>query len=142
MGSAPRTAQKVSAGFVVLLVVASLLYVFMLSNGAAAPDLELIDQGVAAIYALIGIVLLWIVLGVLLVLGCAGGGMPGWAAIAALPVASAVGRGCGRSADHAVEWSDPAALADHRADCRCLPCSALYAFWARLPSCMGCDRRP
>lgn len=136
MGSEPRTERKVSAGFVVLLVVAGLLYVFMLSNGAAAPDLKSIDQGVAAIYALIGIVLLWIVLGVLLVLGCAGGSVPGWAAIAAFllhplsgaaAVAALIMLSNGRNPPH---WPIIALIA-------LPPLLALYAFWARLPMLHG-----
>ena len=82
MGNEPRIERRGSTGFVVLLVIAGLLYAFMLLNAAAAPDLESIDKGVAAIYALISIVLLWIVLAVLLVLAAVGGSMPGWAAMA------------------------------------------------------------
>ena len=45
-----------------------------------------IDKGVAAIYALLSSVLLWITLAVLLVISAARGGMPGWAAFTALVV--------------------------------------------------------
>jgi hypothetical protein len=136
MDNEPRTERKVSAGLVVLLVVAGLLYVFMLSNGAAAPDLESIDQGIAAICALIGIVLLWIVLGVLLVLGCAGASVPGWAAIAAFllhplsgaaAVAALIMLSDGRNPPH---WPILVLIA-------LPPLLALYAFWPRLPMLHG-----
>ncbi len=86
MGSTSSTAQRSPVAAIVLLVVATLLFLFMLVNAAQAPDLESIDKGVAAIYALISGVLLWIVLAALLVIGAARGGMPGWAAFAAMPL--------------------------------------------------------
>jgi lipoprotein NlpI len=55
----------------------------MLANAAAAPDLESIDKGVAAIYALIAIVVLWLLLAGLLLVGAGKGDLPAWAAATA-----------------------------------------------------------
>ena len=86
MGSTSSTARRPPIAAIVLLAVATLLFLFMLLNAVQAPDLESIDKGVAAIYALISGVLLWIALAALLVIGAARGGMLGWAAFAALPL--------------------------------------------------------
>jgi hypothetical protein len=113
-----------------------LLYVSILSNCSAAPDLESIDQGIAAIYALIGMVLLWIVLGVLRVLGCAGASVPGWSEIAAFllhpllgaaAVAALIMLSDGRNPPH---WPIIVLIA-------LSPLLALYAFRARLPMLHG-----
>jgi lipoprotein NlpI len=66
---------------IILSVVAVLLYLFVLANIVQLPHLESIDAGIAAIYGLVGIVLLWLVLGALLLVGAAKGAMPLWAGI-------------------------------------------------------------
>jgi tetratricopeptide (TPR) repeat protein len=121
MGTAPSTARRPSSATVVLLVLAVLLYVFTVSNAAETPYLESIDKGVAAIYALIGIVLLWIVLGVLLVVAGVRGGMPGWAALAGLLLHPLSGAAAVAALFMLSDTSRPP------------PLPALYAVWAQQP---------
>ncbi len=66
-----------------LLGFATLFYVIMLWNAAALPYLESIDKGLAAIAALAALVLLWVLLGLLLIVGASKGDMPPWGAAAA-----------------------------------------------------------
>jgi lipoprotein NlpI len=79
-GSSPRPSPVAA---IVLTGIALVLYAFMLMNAAAAPDLESIDKGVATIYALIALVLLWLVLSVLLIVGGSKGEMSIGGAVAA-----------------------------------------------------------
>jgi lipoprotein NlpI len=132
MATAPRTARHISGAMVVLLVVAILLYAFTLANAAEAPYLESIDQGLAAIYAMIGTVLLWIVLGALLIMAAAGGAMPGWAGLAALllhplsGVAAVTALVMLTDTSRAPHWPIGVLIA-------LPPLLALYAVWARQP---------
>ena len=79
--SGPRRPSAVAA--IILAVLAGLLYLFMLWMAAAVPSLESIDKGIATIYALVAIVLLWTVLAGLLIVGAIKGDMPVWAATTA-----------------------------------------------------------
>ena len=83
MPAEPGTRPESPVAAVVLTSLAGLLYLFMLWMAAAVPYLESIDKGVAAIYALIAVVLLWILLAGLLIVGAIKGDMPIWAATAA-----------------------------------------------------------
>jgi len=83
MSGSPDPARQRPVAAMVLTLAAFVLYAFVLGNAIALPRLESIDKGIAAIYALVGIVLLWLVLAALLFLGAAKGKMPGWAAATA-----------------------------------------------------------
>lgn len=62
MATAPGTVRRGPSGAtVVLLVLAVLVYLFVLSNAVETPCPDPINKGIAAIYDLIGIVLLWLV---------------------------------------------------------------------------------
>jgi tetratricopeptide (TPR) repeat protein len=92
MVAEPDAPQPSSVVAVILTVFAALLYLFMIWNAAAVPDLESIDQGVATVYALVAGVLLWAVLAGLLIVGASKGEMPVWAAATAFiahPVSAA-----------------------------------------------------
>src|SRR5690349_21033455 len=79
MSGTPGPARPSPVAAIMLSAVAALLYLFVLVNTIALPGLESIDAGIAAIYGLAGIVLLWLVLGALLLVGAAKGEMPLWA---------------------------------------------------------------
>ena len=88
-GAAPGTdgsAKRPSVAPIVLLVLAALAYLFMLGNAIPAPDLESIDKGIASIFALIGLVGLWLFLAGLLIVAAVREEMPAWALILA-PIA-------------------------------------------------------
>jgi tetratricopeptide (TPR) repeat protein len=117
---------------IILSVVAVFLYLFVLANIVQLPHLESIDAGIAAIYGLVGIVLLWLVLGALLLVGAAKGAMPLWAGIAmfvAHPISAAAA------------ISALIALSDHGGGSGAWlmfvalppPLLAGYALWAHFP---------
>jgi lipoprotein NlpI len=92
MSGTPGSSGQPPIAAIILSVLAVLLYVFVLGNSVAVPHLESIDKGIAAIYALVGVVLLWLVLAGMVFLGASKGEMPVWAgatAFAAHPMSAA-----------------------------------------------------
>lgn len=83
---APGSRQRSPAA---LLVLAALAYLFMLANAIEAPQLESIDQGITSIFALIGLVGLWLFLAALLIMAAMREEMPVVALILA-PIAHAL----------------------------------------------------
>jgi lipoprotein NlpI len=79
MSGTPGPARPSPVAAIILSVVATFLYLFVLANTIALPGLESIDAAIAAIFGLAGIVLLWLVLAGLLLVGAAKGAMPQWA---------------------------------------------------------------
>jgi lipoprotein NlpI len=79
MSGTPGPTRQSPVTAIILTLVAGFLYLFVLMNTIALPGLESIDKGLAAIYAFVGIVLLWLVLAALLLVGAAKGNMPLWA---------------------------------------------------------------
>jgi hypothetical protein len=97
-------------------------------------DVDGISRGLAAVSAVVGIAILWIMLAILLVLGAAKGRMPRWAVIAGLtlhPVSLlAVGATVDLLSSPGFDWAliVPGVLP---------PLIACYALWARLPGLHG-----
>jgi lipoprotein NlpI len=82
----PAPGERSSVAPIVLLVLAALAYLFMLANAIEAPHLESIDNGIASIFALIGLVGLWLFLAALLTMAAIREELPVWALILA-PIA-------------------------------------------------------
>ena len=127
-------AQTVPVGSIVLIVLGVVPYALVMAGMSDLHDVDGISRGLAAIYAVIGIAILWIMLAILLWLGAAKGRMPSWAGIAALvlhPVSLvAVGATVDLLSSPGFDWAliVPGVLP---------PLIAAYALWARLPGLHG-----
>ena len=127
-------AQTVPVGSIVLIVLGVVPYAMVMAGMSDLHDVDGISRGLAAIYAVIGIAILWIMLAILLGLGAAKGRMPSWAGIAALvlhPVSLvAVGATVDLLSSPGFDWAliVPGVLP---------PLIAAYALWARLPGLHG-----
>ncbi|HEV8031299.1 MAG TPA: tetratricopeptide repeat protein [Stellaceae bacterium] len=86
MPGQPEPGTRSSVAPIVLLVLAALAYLFMLANAIEAPQLESIDKGIASIFALVGLVGLWLLLAAMLTMAAVREEMPVWALILA-PIA-------------------------------------------------------
>lgn len=116
---------------IVVIALAALPYAMMMAGIGGLHDGDGMSRGLAGIYALIAIAILWILLAVLLVNAAVAGEMPLWAGIAALLLhpASLVATVLavdllGTDRDHGWAIIVPIAVP---------PLIAGYAFWARLP---------
>jgi len=76
-------AQTVPVGSIVLIVLGVVPYAMVMAGMSDLHDVDGISRGLAGVYAVIGIAILWIMLAILLGLGAAKGRMPSWAGIAA-----------------------------------------------------------
>jgi len=123
-------AQTVPVGSIVLIVLGVVPYAMVMAGMSDLHDVDGISRGLAGVYAVIGIAILWIMLAILLGLGAAKGRMPSWAGIAALvlhPVSLvAVGATVELLSSPGFDWAliVPGVLP---------PLIAAYALWARLP---------
>jgi lipoprotein NlpI len=86
MPGQPEPGTRSSVAPIVLLVLAALAYLFMLANAIEAPQLESIDKGIASIFALAGLVGLWLLLAAMLTIAAVREELPVWALILA-PIA-------------------------------------------------------
>src|SRR5947207_15615661 len=77
-------AQTVPVGSIVLIGLGVLPYAMVMAGMSDLHDVDGISRGLARVYAVIGIALLWIIVAILLGLGAAKGRMPSWAGIATL----------------------------------------------------------
>ncbi len=113
-----------------LIAFGSLPYGVMMGGFDDLHDVDGISRGLAAIYALVAIVILWILLAIALVNAASAGAMPGWAGVVALVLhplsfaAMIVALMLLSGDDYGWIIAAPAALP---------PLIAIYALWARLP---------
>ena len=127
-------AQTVPVGSIVLIGLGVVPYAMVMAGMSDLHDVDGISRGLAGVYAVIGIAILWIMLAILLGLGAAKGRMPSWAGIAALvlhPVSLvAVGATVDLLSSPGFDWAliVPGVLP---------PLIAAYALWARLPGLHG-----
>jgi tetratricopeptide (TPR) repeat protein len=123
---APRPAPPVGA--FLLLALAALLYVAMLASISDLGATDAPGRGIALAFGMLYGLALWLVLGLLLVIGAVNGEMPVWGRIAAavLVPAGAVAAAAVADSIEREGWLIvvPAGLP---------PIYALYAMWARLP---------
>lgn len=81
---AERSSRSFPIGTIVLVLLATLLYVALIGSLADTRTSDAAGRGLAAAFAVIFGAALWIVLGILLMVASSKGKMPGWASIAAL----------------------------------------------------------
>lgn len=126
--------ETVPIGSLVLIALGVVPYAMVMAGMSDLHDIDGISRGLAAAYAVVGIVILWIMLAILLAMGAAKGRMPRWAGIAALilhPVSLvAVGATVDLLSSPGFDWAPivPGVLP---------PVIAVYALWARLPGLHG-----
>src|SRR5438046_9100167 len=77
-------AQTVPVGSIVLIVLGVVRYAMIMAGMSDLHDVDGISRGLAGVYAVIGIAILWIMLAILLGLGAAKGRMPSWSGVSAL----------------------------------------------------------
>src|SRR5438046_10702259 len=77
-------AQTVPVASIVLIVLGVVPYAMIMAGMSDLHDVDGISRGLAGVYAVIGIAILWIMLAIHLGLGAAKGRMPSWAGIAAV----------------------------------------------------------
>jgi hypothetical protein len=126
------TPKSPPVGALVLTIAAFLLYLIMVSDAVQAPYLESIDQGLAAIYALVAYVLLWLVLAALLALAAAKGEMPGWAALGALLLHVLAGAGVFAAFATGINSRATGPVWVLAVPVLTPPLTACYALWARF----------
>src|SRR5947209_3232080 len=80
----PKPATPPPTLTIVLLPLAALPYAVMMANLGGLHASDGISRGLAAVFAVAGMVILWIMLAVLLVNAAIAEAMPGWACFAAL----------------------------------------------------------
>jgi hypothetical protein len=126
--------QRAPVGTIVLIVLGVVPYAMVMAGMNELHDVDGISRGLAAVSAVVGIAILWIMLAILLVMGAANGRMPRWAAIAALILHPASLIAVGATVDllssPGFDWAliVPGVLP---------PLIAAYALWARLPGLHG-----
>src|SRR5437763_11557960 len=77
-------AQTVPVGSIVLIVLGVVPYAMVMAGMSDLHDVDGISRGLAGVYAVIGIAILWIMLAILLGLSAAKGRIMRWGGIAAL----------------------------------------------------------
>src|SRR2546421_13110671 len=76
-------AQTVPVGSIVLIVLGVVPYAMVMAGMSDLHDVDGISRGLAGVYAVIGLAILWIMLAILLGLGAAKGRLPGRGGVAA-----------------------------------------------------------
>ncbi len=131
MSTTPRPSQPATApvGFIVVASVATLLYLVMLANMSESLETDAAGRGLAQAFAAIVGFILWILLGVLLMIGAARGRMPLAATLAAvvlLPLSAWAAAVAGGLYSSKNDWPYYVLVL-------LPPLFAAYALWARLP---------
>src|SRR5262249_49431032 len=137
--SSTTPSQTVPVGSLVLIALGSAPYAMVMAGMSELHDVDGISRGLAAVYTVIGIAILWIMLAILLPMGAAKGRIPRGGGIGALilhPVSLvAAGGAVDLLSSPGSDWAlmVPGMLP---------PLIAAYALWARLPGLHGFLRRP
>lgn len=132
--SSTTPSPAVPVGSLVLIALGIVPYAMMLAGLGDLHDADGISRGLAALYAVAGIAILWIMLAILLALAAAKGRMLRWAGIAAfvlhLASLAATIAAMVLMSSSGSDWAilTPALAA---------PLIAVYAVWARLPGLHG-----